>query len=71
MLRRVIQILILIATIALCYWVIRWVLQLLGIAIPDQIIICVLVLLGLWGALGILSGRADNINWWGGPPPPP
>lgn len=70
MLRRVLQILLLIAIVALCYWVIIWVLGLLKIAIPDQIIICVLVALGLWGAIGILNGSADNIKWWGGGPPP-
>ncbi len=69
MLRRVLQILLLIAIIALCYWLILWVLGLLGIAIPSQIIVCVLVILGIMGALSIISGRADNINWWGGPPP--
>jgi len=65
---RVIQILILIAAIALCYWVIMWVLELLGVPIPHQIVICVLVLLGLWGVAGIVSGKADNIKWWGGGP---
>ncbi len=68
MLRRVLQILLLVAIIALCYWVIIWVLGLLGIAIPQQIVVCILVILGLCGAIAIISGRADNINWWGGPP---
>ena len=68
MLGRVIQILLLVATVALCYWVIMWVLGLLGIAIPHQIIVCVLVILALWGVYGIISGRIDT--WWGGPPGP-
>jgi hypothetical protein len=64
MLRRVLQILLVIATVVLCYYLIIWILGLLGIAIPQQILIAILVILGLMGALGILSGKADNINWW-------
>lgn len=69
MLRRVLQILLLIAIVALCYWVVIWVLGILGVAIPNQIIVCVLVILALMGAIAIISGKADNINWWGGPGP--
>ncbi len=65
MLRRVLQILLLVAIVMLCYWVIIWVLGLLGVVIPHQILVCILVILGLMGAIAIISGRADNINWWG------
>ncbi len=65
MLRRVLQILLLVAIIMLCYYVIIWVLGLLGIVIPQQILVVILVILGLSGAIAIISGRADNINWWG------
>jgi uncharacterized membrane protein len=65
MLKKVLQILLVIAIVMLCYWVIIWVLGLLGIAIPHQILVCILVILGLMGAIGIISGRFDNINWWG------
>ena len=64
MLKRVLQILLLIAIIALCYWVIIWVLGLLGVPVPHQVIVCILVILGIMGALGIISGKADNISWW-------
>lgn len=67
MLKRVLQMLLLIAIVALCYYLIIWVLNLLGVAVPQQIIVAVLVILGLMGAIGIISGRADNVNWWGGP----
>jgi len=65
MLRRVLQILLLVAIVMLCYWVIIWVLGLLGVSIPHQVLVCILVILGLTGAIAIISGRADNINWWG------
>lgn len=65
MLRRVLQILLAIAIIVLCYWVAIWVLALLGVAIPHQILVVILVILGLTAAIGILSGRLDNVNWWG------
>lgn len=64
MLKRVLQILLLIAIVMLCYYVIIWVLGLLGIGVPHQILVAILVILGLTGAIGIISGRADNINWW-------
>ncbi len=64
MFRRVLQILLAIAVLMLCYWTILWVLGLLGISIPSQILTCIIVILGLLAALGILSGRADNIRWW-------
>jgi hypothetical protein len=64
MLRRVLQILLVVATVVLCYYIIIWVLGLLGIVIPQQILVCILVIMGLIGALAALSGKLDNINWW-------
>lgn len=64
MLRRVLQILLIVAIVVLCYYVVIWVLGLLGVAIPHQIIVVCLVILGLMGAIAVLSGRMDNINWW-------
>lgn len=64
MLKRVLQILLVIAIVVLCYWVIVWVLGLLGIAVPSQILIAIMVILGLMGAIAALSGRLDSINWW-------
>ncbi len=64
MLGRVILILILIATIVVCYHVVIWVLGLLGVFIPSHIITAVLVLLGLIAAYGIVTGKYDNVKWW-------
>ncbi len=68
MLARVIQLLILIASLAFCYWLVVWILGLLHIGIPDQLIVCAFVILGLTGLYGILSGKADT--WWGPGPGP-
>jgi putative effector of murein hydrolase LrgA (UPF0299 family) len=64
MLKRVLQILLVVAIVVLCYYVIIWVLALLGIMIPQQILVVIMVILGLTGAIAVMSGRADNINWW-------
>ncbi len=65
MLRKVLQILLAIAVVVLCYYVIVWVLGLLGVPIPHQILVVIMVILGLMAAIGVLSGRFDSINWWG------
>jgi len=67
MLGKVIQLLILAVSLAFCYWLIDWVLRLVGFPAPSQLIICGLVLLGLFGLYGIVTGKADT--WWGGPGP--
>jgi len=64
MLRRVLQILLIIAVVVLCYYIIVWVLGLLGVPVPHQIIVVIMVILGLSGAIAALSGRLDSINWW-------
>jgi len=64
MLRRVLQILLAIAIVVLCYFVIIWVLGLLGVHIPQQILNIVFVILGLIVALGVVTGRFDNVSWW-------
>ena len=62
-LTRVLQILLAIACVVLCYYVIIWVLGMLGIAVPDQILKIVMVIIGILAVLGALTGRYDN--WWG------
>lgn len=62
--RRVLQVLLVVAVIVLCYYLIVWILGLLGIVIPHQILVVIMVIIGLMAALGILSGRMDNIKWW-------
>jgi hypothetical protein len=63
MFKRVIQLLILIATLAFCYFFVIWILGLLKIGVPDQLIICAFVVLGLTGLYAVVTGRADT--WWG------
>jgi bacteriorhodopsin len=60
---RVLYVLLAIAVVILCYYVIIWVLGLLGIRVPENILTVVFVILGLLAAIGALSGRLDNI--WG------
>ena len=59
---RVCQILLAIAFVVLAYYLVIWVLGLLGIAVPDQILKIIFVILGLMALIGALSGRFDN--WW-------
>ena len=59
---RVCQILLAIAFVVLAYYLVTWVLGLLGIAVPDQILKIIFVILGLMALIGALSGRFDN--WW-------
>lgn len=58
------QILLVIAVIVLCYYLTRWILGLLGVQIPDRILIVVMVIIGLMAAIAILSGRFQAIDWW-------
>jgi len=64
MLLRVLKILLMAAILMLCYYVVIWVLGLLGISIPQQILTVIFVILALMGVIGIITGRFDNINWW-------
>ncbi len=63
---RVLNVLLAIAFVFLCYYVIVWVLGMIGVAVPDQILKIIMVILGLLAVIGAMSGRWDN--WWGGPP---
>jgi uncharacterized membrane protein len=65
MLKMVLRILLAIAILVLCYIIIVWVLGLLGIVPPQHLLTVVFVILALMAALGIISGRFDNVNWWG------
>lgn len=62
LLKRVVQVLLAVACVVLCYYLILWVLGLLGIRVPEHIITVVMVIIGLLAALGALGGRFDN--WW-------
>jgi hypothetical protein len=59
---RVCRILLVIAFLVLAYFVVIWVLQMLGIQVPDHILRIVFVILALIALIGALSGRFDT--WW-------
>lgn len=61
---RVLSILLAIAFVVLIYLVTIWVLGLLGIHIPQNILTVIFVIIGLMAAIGALSGRFDNIFSW-------
>jgi len=62
LLMRVLKVLLAIACVVLAYFVIIWVLGMLGISVPDQILRVVMVILGLIAVIGAISGKFDN--WW-------
>jgi len=59
---RVLYVLLGIAFVVLAYYVVIYVLGMLGIAVPDQILKVVFVILGLLAVIGALRGSFDN--WW-------
>lgn len=66
---RALYILLAIAFVVLAYYVIIWVLGLLGIHIPQQILTVVFVVIGLIAAIWALTGRMDA--WIASGPPAP
>ena len=62
---RVLYVLLALAFVVLAYYVTVWVLGMLGLGVPDQILKVVFVILGLLAVIGALSGRYDN---WLTPP---
>ena len=59
---RVLQVLLALAFVVLAYYVVIWVLGMLGIHVPGQILTVIFVIIGLMAAIAALSGRLDN--WW-------
>jgi hypothetical protein len=64
---RVLSILLAIAFVVLIYYVVIWVLGILGISVPERILQVVFLIIGLMAAIGALTGRFDNY-WRIGPP---
>ena len=64
---RICSILLYLAFVVLAYYVVVYVLGMLGISVPDQIMKVVFVIIGLMAIIGALSGRWDN--WWRRPTP--
>jgi len=59
---RVCYILLALAFVVLAYYVVIWVLGMLGISVPDQILKVCFIILGLLAVIGALSGKLDS--WW-------
>lgn len=57
---RVLYVLLAIAFVVLAYYVVIWVLGMLGITVPDNILKVVFVILGLLAVIGAMTGRFDN-----------
>lgn len=57
---RILSILLAIAIVVLCYYVTIWVLGLLGIRLPQQIMTVIFVIVGLLAAIWALTGRMDT-----------
>lgn len=64
---RVLSILLAVAIVVLCYFVTVWVLGLLGIVLPANILTVIFVIVGLIAAIGALTGRFDPWFKWRGP----
>lgn len=60
---RVLYVLLALAFVVLAYYVTIWVLGLLGIVVPDQILKIVFVILGLLAVIGALTGKIES--WFG------
>ena len=64
---RILSILLAIAFVVLAYYGVIWMLGLLGIHIPQNILTVIFVIIGLMAAIGALSGQFDNIFRWPNP----
>jgi uncharacterized membrane protein len=62
---RILSILLAIAFVVLAYYVVIYVLGLLGIHIPQNILTVVFVIIALLATIAALSGRFDDITTWG------
>lgn len=59
---RVLNVLLGIAFVVLAYYIVIWVLGMLGIQVPPDILKVCFVILALMAVIGAFSGRFDN--WW-------
>lgn len=66
---RILSILLAIAFVVLTYFVVIWVLGLLGIHVPQNILTIIFVIIGLMAAIAALTGRFDNMYNWPRPGP--
>lgn len=59
---RVLYVLLAVAFVVLAYLITLWVLGLLGLPVPVDILKVVFVILGLIAVIGALTGKLDH--WW-------
>ena len=59
---RVCYILMAIAVVVLCFYVVDWVLGLLGIRVPQHILQVIFVIIGLAAVIAAVKG--DPETWW-------
>lgn len=64
MLKRGLIILAAIVSVVLLYLLTRWVFQLIGLNVPEDILRVAFVLIAIVAAIGAISGKYDN--YWGG-----
>lgn len=57
---RVLYILLAIAFVVLAYFVVIWVLGMLGISVPEHILKVCFVILGLLAVIGAMTGKFDK-----------
>jgi hypothetical protein len=57
---RILTILLAVAFVVLLYYVTVWVLGILGIHLPQNILSVIFVIIGLAMAIAVLTGRFDN-----------
>lgn len=66
--------LIAILLLALAYYLLVWVLSVIGLGLPHAVMVIIAALFVLVGILIIYRFWAPyigGVNWWGGPGPPP
>lgn len=61
MLVKAFQILLAFAVVMLIYYIVPWVLQMIGLSIPEHIWRIILVILCLMAVIGVLTGK---YKWW-------
>ncbi len=57
---RMLHILLAVAFVMLTYYIVIWVLGLLGIAVPQHILQVIFVIIGLLAIIGAISGQFDS-----------
>lgn len=65
---RILTILLAVAIVVICYYTVVWVLGMLGIHPPQNLMTAIFVAIGLIAAIWALTGRMDTFVNWRGPP---